>query len=107
MIVVFLNFYFRTFCMNSSVCISTFEVASSRNRIEVFRIKALAKHSNCFCPTENTYEVLETSVYSCLGRSLTYSQSPASYNAIQRSYYFYFWKGSRFCLIVPLNKNGV
>ena len=40
--------------MKSSVFISTFAVASSSTMIFLLVSIVLAKHINCFCPTENT-----------------------------------------------------
>lgn len=46
-----LNSCLIVFWMSSSVSMSTAAVASSRIRILVFRRSALARHSNCLCPT--------------------------------------------------------
>ena len=51
---------------------STLEVASSRIKNLFFLRRALAKHNNCFSPTENTSAMLETSVYNFYGIYTSY-----------------------------------
>ena len=67
MIVAFLNYSLMHCWMKSSVFLSTLEVGSSINKKFFRLIKALAKQSNCFCPTENISEALEMSVSSLSG----------------------------------------
>ena len=50
-----------------SVYISTLDVASSSISILFLRNSALAKHNNCFWPTENDYAEFDISVYNCFG----------------------------------------
>lgn len=67
MTVVSLNFVWMQVWMKWSVLMSTFEVASSKTKNLFFFNKALAKHSNCFWPTEKTYEMFVMSYDSLLG----------------------------------------
>lgn len=46
--------------MYALYCRSTLAVASSNTRILLFRKRALAKHTNCFCPT------LKLQPFSCI-----------------------------------------
>lgn len=108
MMVVSLNFVFSTFWIKSSVLISTLEVASSNTKKLLFFLKsALAKQSNCFCPTEKTWEVLEISVYIVFYIDLTESDKPDYSKAYQISCYVLKLKGSTFYRIEPLKIKGV
>lgn len=54
---------------------STLAVASSMSSILLCRSKALARHTNCFCPTLKLLPASASSPYSCSGNWSTFSFS--------------------------------
>lgn len=93
---------------------STLDVASSRIKNLLFCSKARARHSNCFCPTENINAEFEVSVYNLLGNyiNLMFTLSTTYFKLVYSSTSHISCsvlklKGSKFLLMVPLNRNGV
>lgn len=97
-----LSFYW----IKLSVSKSTLAVASSRTKIFVSLIIALAKHINYFYPTEKRLLLSETCVSNLSFILSIWSNKLTSFKTLITSESSFSLKGSIFSLIVPYKRKG-